>query len=181
LLSVGAVRVPQRAFPDFAEHTNERLHMKNINDCKQWIESHMDVVIDLVRMYLGVGLFAKGLYFLMHQGELSKLLEGTNNVAFAQGALAHYVIPAHLVGGLLLAMGLLTRLAALSQIPILIGAVLYVWLPKMLFIEQRQNLEFSALVLFLLVLIFVYGAGRLSLDHLITKKESRQLHAHPAG
>ena len=152
--------------------------MKNINDCRRWIESHMDIVIDLVRMYLGVGLFVKGIYFLMHQGELKKLLEGADNLAFGQGAVAHYIIPVHLVGGLLLAIGLLTRLAALAQIPILIGAIFYIWLPEVLVFEQRQNLEFSALVLFLLTLIFVYGAGRFSLDYLITRKESRQTQAH---
>ncbi|PYK98967.1 MAG: DoxX family protein [Verrucomicrobia bacterium] len=167
-----------RAFSDLAERTNERPIMKNINECRRWIETHTDIVIDLVRMYLGVGLFVKGLYFMMHQGELARLLEGADNVAFAQGAVAHYVIPVHLVGGLLLAMGLLTRLAALAQIPILLGAIFYYWLPGVLFIEQRQNLEFSALVLFLLTLIFVYGSGRFSVDYLITKKESRQPQAH---
>src|ERR1041385_5604538 len=115
---------------------SQRLLMKNINECKSWMESHMDIVIDLVRMYLGIGLFIKGLYFLLRQEELKRLLEGADNAAFAQGAIAHYVIPAHLAGGLLLALGLLTRLAALSQIPILLGAVFYVWLPKVLFVEH---------------------------------------------
>jgi len=155
--------------------------MKNINECKRWIESHMDIVIDLVRIYLGIGLFVKGLYFVMHQEALKKFLEGAENLAFAQGLVAHYVIPVHLVGGLLLALGLLTRLAALSQIPILAGAVFYIWLPNVLFFEQRQNLEFSALVLFLLALIFVYGAGRFSVDHLLTKKESHPAQAHSAA
>jgi len=155
--------------------------MKNINDCKQWIQSHVDVVIDLVRMYLGVGLFAKGLYFVMHKEEMQKLLEGAENVVFAQGAVAHYVIPVHLVGGLLLAIGLLTRLAALAQMPILIGAVFYVWMPRVLFFEQRQNFEFAALVLFLLALIFVYGGGRLSVDQLITKKVRPDLQPQSAA
>ena len=154
--------------------------MKNANDCKRWIDSHMDIVIDLVRIYLGIGLFVKGLYFLMHQGELRKLLEGSDNVAFAQGALAHYVIPVHLVGGALLALGLLTRLAALAQIPILMGAIFYVWLPEVLFFEQRQSLEFSALVLFLLTLIFAYGAGRFSVDHHLAKKEKYEQAASTA-
>jgi len=155
--------------------------MKNITDCKAWMDSHKDIVVDLIRIYLGVALFAKGLYFMMHKEALSKLLEGADTMAFVQGAVAHYVIPAHLVGGLLLALGLLTRLAALSQIPILLGAVFYVWLPKVLFVEQRENFELSVLVLFLLGLIFVYGAGRLSVDHLLTRKENRQLEAHSAA
>ena len=154
--------------------------MKNINDCKQWIQSHVDIVLDLIRMYLGVGLFVKGLYFLMNKEEMQKLLEGADNVVFAQGAVAHYVIPVHLVGGLLLAIGLLTRLAALAQMPILIGAVFYLWMPQVLFFEQRQNFEFAALVLFLLVLIFVYGGGRFSVDHLLTRKEKSDLQPQSA-
>jgi uncharacterized membrane protein YphA (DoxX/SURF4 family) len=155
--------------------------MKNINDCKQWIQSHVDIVIDLVRMYLGVGLFVKGLYFLMHKEEMQKLLEGANNVVFAQGAVAHYVVPVHLVGGLLLAIGLLTRLAALAQMPILIGAVFYVWMPRVLLFEERQSFEFALLVLFLLALIFVYGGGRFSVDHILTRKERSGLQPQSAA
>ena len=155
--------------------------MKNINDCKQWIQSHVDIVIDLVRMYLGVGLFVKGVYFLMHKEEMQKLLEGADNVVFAQGAVAHYVIPVHLVGGLLLAIGLLTRFAALAQMPILIGALFYLWMPQVLFFEQRQNFEFAMLVLFLLALIFVYGGGRFSVDYRLTRKEKRDLQPQSAA
>src|ERR1043166_2368524 len=155
--------------------------MKNITEFKGLLASRMDIVIDLVRIYLGIALFAKGLYFLSHQEALNKLLEGSENLAFAQAAAAHYVIPAHLVGGLLLALGLLTRLAALSQIPILLGALFYVWLPKVVFVEQRQNFEFTALVLFLLVLVSIYGAGRISVDHLLMRKEHRQVHAQSAA
>src|SRR2546429_9479690 len=113
--------------------------MKNINECRRWIESHMDIVIDLVRMYLGIGLFVKGIYFLMHQEELTKLLKGTDNMAFGLGPVAHYVIPIHLVGGLWLAVGLLTRLPALVQIPILFRATIYVWLPEVPFLVPRLD------------------------------------------
>jgi uncharacterized membrane protein YphA (DoxX/SURF4 family) len=66
----------------------------------------------------------------------------------------------------LLALGLLTRLVALVQIPILAGAVFIVHRQDGLF-ALGQSLEFSALVLFLLCVVFVSGAGRLSLDHVI--------------
>jgi uncharacterized membrane protein YphA (DoxX/SURF4 family) len=70
---------------------------------------------------------------------------------------------AHLVGGALLVVGLYTRLAALVQLPVLAGAVLLVhWQNGLL--SANQSLEFSALVLFLLVLVFLFGGGRWSLD-----------------
>lgn len=155
--------------------------MKNLNEWKLWIQNHEDVFKDLVRMYLGVGLFVKGLYFMSHRNELDQLLGQLDNAAFAQAAAAHYVIPVHIVGGLLLAIGLLTRLAALLQIPILLGAVFYVYLPQMALIDPRQNLEFSALVLFLLLLVVAFGPGRLSVDHLLGKKDHTRAPAHSAA
>lgn len=155
--------------------------MKNLNEWKRWFQGHEDLFRDLVRMYLGVGLFVKGLYFMSHRNELDQLLGQLDNAAFAQAAAAHYVIPVHIVGGLVLAIGLLTRLAALLQIPILLGAVFYVYLPQMALIEPRQNLEFSALVLFLLVLVVAYGAGRFSVDHLLGKHDHSHAPAHSAA
>ena len=146
--------------------------MNSINHYKQWMQSHADVGIDLVRMYLGVGLLVKGVHFMSNPDYLTQLLGTSDNTLFVQAAVAHYVIPAHLVGGFLLAIGLLTRLAALSQIPILLGAIFYVHLPKTMLIQPRENLEFSALVLFLLILVFAYGSGQWSVDHYLSKKGS---------
>ncbi len=144
--------------------------MWNLNSYQQWIRTHSDVLFDLVRIYLGVGLILKAVYFLSHREYLQDLLGQAGNMVIVPVAVAHYVIPAHLAGGLLLAVGLMTRLAALAQIPVLLGAIFYIYLPRMVSIEPRQNLEFSALVLFLLVLIFVQGAGRCSVDHYLDRK-----------
>ncbi len=93
------------------------------------------------------------------------MLQASDNAVFLRAAVDHYVIPAHIAGGALLAMGLLARVAALVQIPVLLGAIFYVYLPRAMMLEPRQNLEFTALVLFLMVLIVVFGAGRVSLDN----------------
>ena len=58
----------------------------------------------------------------------------------------------------------LSRIAALVQIPILVGAVFFVHRQDGLF-ALGQSLEFSALVLFLLCIVAIAGAGKLSLDH----------------
>jgi uncharacterized membrane protein YphA (DoxX/SURF4 family) len=155
--------------------------MKSISECKQWFQSHPDVVIDLMRTYLGIGLLIKGIYFLSHRGELDQLLHGADNLAFTQAMVLHCVIPVHLVGGVLLTVGLLTRVAALLQIPILVGAVFYVHLPKLILIGPREGVEFALLVLFLLILIFVFGPGRFSVDHLLFKKEGRRLQPQPTA
>jgi uncharacterized membrane protein YphA (DoxX/SURF4 family) len=131
---------------------------------QRWSDAHADMLADVIRIYLGVGLFIKGMYIMDHRDEILSMVGGTN-FSFAMVAAAHYVIPAHLVGGVLLACGILARWAAAAQIPPLLGAIFYTFLPRFTSLEMRQSLEFTTLVLFLLALIFVFGDGRLSLEH----------------
>jgi uncharacterized membrane protein YphA (DoxX/SURF4 family) len=90
---------------------------------------------------------------------------------FVPLAAAQYVVAAHLCGGILLALGLGTRLAAAVQIPPLIGAVLFVHIGEGL-LTAGQSLEFAALVLAMLSVFAVFGAGQLSLDAWITKRNA---------
>lgn len=124
------------------------------------LEAQRDLVLDALRVYLGAGLFFRGLALLAADTGLQQLAGSTS---LGLSGLTVYVTAAHLVGGLLLAVGLYTRLAALAQLPILAGAVVVVhWQDGLL--SANQSLEFSALVLFLLVLVCTFGSGRWSLD-----------------
>ena len=126
------------------------------------IESNRHLVLDVVRVYLGAGLFFRGLVLALTDTGLQQLTGGAAPSLTTSGV-ALYVMAAHLVGGALLVVGLYTRLAALVQIPVLAGAVLLVhWQHGLL--SANQSLEFSALVLFLLGLVFLFGGGRWSLD-----------------
>jgi uncharacterized membrane protein YphA (DoxX/SURF4 family) len=74
----------------------------------------------------------------------------------------------------MLTIGLLTRLAAVVQLPILCGAMLFVHWRDGLF-TRAQNLEFTLFVLFTLVLVAAYGPGRWSLDyHLFERVKARE-------
>jgi uncharacterized membrane protein YphA (DoxX/SURF4 family) len=132
----------------------------------RWIELRRDLLLDLVRVYLGIGLFVKGLQFLSNREFLASALRDSSQLDFMDAFLAHYIPLAHLGGGLLLAIGLLTRVSALLQLPILIGAVFLVLGRDGLF-AHGQEFQFTCLVLFLLGIIAVGGAGRLSVDHLL--------------
>jgi len=59
------------------------------------------------------------------------------------------------------------------QLPILIGAVFLVHLQEGLF-TRHQNLEFSLLVLFLLVLVFIHGSGRWSVDYYVFQRQQEE-------
>ncbi len=124
------------------------------------LEAHRDLVLDALRVYLGTGLFFRGLALIVTDTGLQQLA-GSSGLGLS--GLTLYVTTAHLVGGVLLVVGLYTRLAALVQLPILIGAVVVVhWQDGLL--SANQSLEFSSLVLFLLLLVCVFGSGRWSLD-----------------
>ena len=150
--------------------------MKDLDHTNHWIKVHGDLFLDLIRIYLGVGLFWKGIYFASHTDELTGLMEQSGNLWLTTGTVAHLVILAHLAGGFFLAIGLITRLAALVQVPVLAAAVIFVHLPRAFrAIESRQSLEFTALVLVLLIMISIYGGGRFSVDFLLAKKENERL------
>src|SRR3954467_8182094 len=131
-----------------------------------WADAHREYWLDVVRIYLGLGLLARGLLLITNTstGYFVDMLARAGQSWLTNGMLLHYVMIAHFVGGALLTLGFLTRLAALVQIPILAGAVFFVHRQDGLF-ALGQNLEFSALVLFLLAMFAICGAGRFSLDY----------------
>lgn len=141
-----------------------------MNRLTSWADAHRSVALDVVRVYLGVGLFARGLVFLVEPESYLDLLPGRSEEAFASLVLLHYVALAHVGGGLLLIGGLLTRLAAAVQIPILFGAAFLVHLPAGL---TDQSFAFAALVLALLVVIAVWGGGPWSLDRVVAEWNER--------
>jgi len=133
------------------------------------LEKHRDIVLDLVRIYLGIGLFVRGILFVTETRGIGTLVD-MSDFSFLSAAVAHYVSFVHLLGGLMLAAGLLTRLSAILQIPILVGAVFLVhWQEGLL--AANQSLEFSALVLFLLVVVLFFGPGRWSADQYVFVRE----------
>jgi len=137
----------------------------NWTEKRAWLNERRDLWIDLLRIYLGIGLFIRGLIFFTHGDQVMfrNFVGETSFQWFGSGVIIHYVILAHLCGGTLLAFGLLTRLAAAVQVPVLVGAVL-VHAPEGIF-ALGQSLPFAALVLVTLLFVIVAGPGRLSVDH----------------
>jgi uncharacterized membrane protein YphA (DoxX/SURF4 family) len=128
------------------------------------------VGLDLIRIYLGVGLMVRGALFISRPEVLLDFLKRSHSW-FVPLALSQYVVAAHLCGGILLALGLGTRLAAAVQIPPLLGAVLFVHIGEGL-LTAGQSLEFATLVLAMLAAFSVFGSGRLSLDSWLAKRNA---------
>jgi uncharacterized membrane protein YphA (DoxX/SURF4 family) len=145
--------------------------MFSVSSYFKWVEGQKGIFVDLVRIYLGIGLVVRGFLFMGQPELLTDSLSRAGDFSSSQSYLMHLVALVHIGGGALLAIGLLTRIAALTQLPILTVAVFGVHLQEGLG-GTGQSLEFSALVLFLLVIIFVRGSGPLSLDQYILERET---------
>jgi len=129
-----------------------------------WFEQHHNYAYSFLRIFVGGALFMRGLLFISDPHKLTQLA-GSEQFFWMYS----YIAIVHLVGGLLLVIGLFTRLAALIQIPILLGAVFFVHLSKG-FLASGQSLELSVLVLFLLIVFFLFGSGDWSFDMKRNKK-----------
>jgi putative oxidoreductase len=140
---------------------------ETIRKLRQWIDAHREDALDALRIYLGFALFAKGIAFIGQMESLTDAVRATE-LGYASGLLAHYVVVAHIGGGLLLGVGLVTRLAAAAQIPVLAGAAVFVHAKGGLF-TPAMTLEFTLLVLFLLVTYTVIGARRWSFDSYLAR------------
>ena len=131
--------------------------------------SKFENAIECIRIYLGIALFFKGIHFMINPQDLVYFLQqGELNVL--ETFISHYVISAHLVGGLLMTVGLLTRVGALIQLPVLTGALILVHSKEVLF-SITQNIELTALVLFLLIIYAIIGSGNISIDHHVVGEE----------
>ncbi len=132
-----------------------------------WLDEYREVAFDLVRIYLGVGLFARGVLFVYERELFMSLLPAGAPEWLVDPAVMTAVALIHIIGGIAIAIGFWTRLATLLQIPVLFGAV---FLSVSGMFSADQSFQLSSLVLFLLVLVLICGSGRWSVDHYIKRK-----------
>jgi putative oxidoreductase len=131
--------------------------MNLVQRVEHWGDTHHPQWVDVVRILLGVFLCYKGIDFLMNMGTMLGLI--TNKMSFGSFSsmlMSNYIAFAHILGGILLILGVLTRFACLIQIPILLGAI---------FIRVDMYRPFSAVllpivVLLLLIYFLIVGNGK---------------------
>jgi len=120
--------------------------------------------MDGLRIFLGLALAIKGIYFIMNMSVVeAEIGDGFGNF---QNVIAWFVILANAVGGMSLALGFATRVAAAVNIIVLAGAVFFVHSAQGLF-GPSADLQFAVFVLVALVLLFWHGSGKYSLDNLV--------------
>lgn len=145
--------------------------MDRLERFENWAESHRENGFEVLRIGVGALLFARGIWWGGHLDGLVSLV-GSATFDVPGVAIAHFVTIAHLVGGLLLMAGLITRVAAGLQLPILAGAVFVEWV-RAAETGHRTDLQLAVLVLLVLALVTLYGGGHWSADHVLTQKALR--------
>ncbi|HMI02696.1 MAG TPA: DoxX family protein [Pedobacter sp.] len=140
--------------------------MTVIQKIEHWGDHHHAKWLDIIRIALGILIFSKGIAIVSNTAALQDLLLQNNVFGFSglmASAALHIVGFVHLVGGILITIGLVTRFAVVIQIPILLCAVFFVNLSNG-FSALNSELWLSLMVLFLLILFWVVGSGPYSVD-----------------
>ena len=128
--------------------------------------------IELLRVYFGLALFMKGIYFIINMKEIFAMI--SYQFPYIDFLLAHYVVLAHIVGGICLAMGLFTRIAAVANIPVLVSAMVFVQ-AKNGVLSTGSELELVVMVLILLLFFAWQGSGVFSVDNYIKLSHQKLL------
>jgi putative oxidoreductase len=136
--------------------------MSLLHQMNEWSSKHHPKWLVVLRAALGLCLFIKGVGFIQNNVILTEIVSQTAIIQKA-GWLNTLIPWLHLLGGAMILVGLFTRFWCLVQIPILIGAILFVNVKQGLFAGE-SDLLFSIIVLILLVFFFIEGGGPLSLD-----------------
>lgn len=134
--------------------------MKAIVRMNKWANAHTTIYLDALRILLGVFLFWKGMQFAGQTDALVHLIQPKDPVP-ATMIFAHYIAMSHLAGGVLVAFGLLTRLALVIQLPVLVGAVIVNFSGTM----HTENLTQASLALAVSLFFVVVGSGKHSVDY----------------
>jgi putative oxidoreductase len=149
--------------------------MNYVQRMEHWGDTHHPKWIDLLRIILGIFLCFKGIEFANNMSSVLNLMTGQVPFSsFMVMILFHYIVFAHLLGGVLLALGMLTRFACIIQLPILLGAIFFINLsPEVM--RPFSELFLSILVLLLLIYFLVVGSGPWSLDKVIQDSNKKDL------
>lgn len=145
--------------------------MTYLERMEYWGDHHHPKYLDILRILTGIFLILKGIEFATDTSALLNLVSG--QVPFSSFMiiiLVHLIIFAHVFGGFLIVLGLLTRVAAMVQIPILLGAIVFV---NWQVLDYFSGFWLALLSLAAVILFTIVGSGPWSVDHAIDEKRLR--------
>ena len=150
--------------------------MTTLQQIRNWSAAHHPRWLVIVRIGLGLFLLAKGINFMRDTTVLDRLLYGSVPLTDNETHWLPLIITwANLLGGFLILIGLWTRLMCLLQLPILIGAVVFINAQKGGFAPESE-LGLAILSLLLAIFFLIEGSGPLSIDGYFDRNRARGSH-----
>jgi uncharacterized membrane protein YphA (DoxX/SURF4 family) len=138
---------------------------------RQFVDLHHPRWIDAFRIALGIAIFIKGIYFINNSEALIEILQNSR-IAGWTFIVEHHVAFTYLVGGILISIGLVTRIAIIFQLPVFFGSV-FCYLTQKGFFSVFSDLAFSIIIFFLLIFFLIWGPGKFSADEIMKKEEQK--------
>ncbi|MES1160597.1 MAG: DoxX family membrane protein [Bacteroidota bacterium] len=136
--------------------------MNLVQRVEHWGDTHHPQWLDIIRIALGIFLCYKGVEFLTNMGTMLGLMTTKMSFgSFTAVLMSNYISFAHILGGILLILGVLTRFACILQIPIMIGAIFFINASPDMY-RPFSQLLLAILVLLLLICFLIVGNGRLA-------------------
>ncbi len=135
---------------------------------ENWADKHHPKWIDYLRILLGIILILKGITLIINREQVILNMEMSSIDIFSFLVTSQYVLVFYIAGGLLVAIGLLTRVIILFQVPILVATIIFIDYHKGLF-ALNSELIYSVLILGLLIFYLIYGSGKFSVDFLLSR------------
>lgn len=145
--------------------------MNYLQRIELWGDSHHSKWLDIVRITLGLFLIYKAISFLMNMSTVMGLIKNMGGSSFSLVLLGQFIVIVHLMGGLLITIGLHTRLACLIQIPILIGAIILLSTSSGTLPVPSLEMFTSVLVLLLLICFLIFGNGPWSFNKMAVEEK----------
>ncbi len=147
--------------------------MNYIYQLEKWGDEHHPKWLALIRIMLGLTIAALTAWYV-HSHRDVRTLMNTGHATLYSSFLAFYMILVGFIGGLLIAVGLITRISILFQLPVLFFAIISPSLREgLLFIYS--NLPFTILLFLLLVFFFIEGSGQVSMDNYLRNHNPEDL------
>jgi len=144
--------------------------MNVVHRIENWGDTHHPKFIDIVRIVLGAFLLWKGISFMENTEYLKQLITDQTVIDVSPAilmSLVYYVMFAHMVGGILIGVGILTRFGCILQIPIVLGAIFLsgIFQDAINYMVWPSVAALAALVIFLIL-----GSGPWSLDRYLAEQ-----------
>ena len=97
-------------------------YTQQFNTFKRFVDLHHPRWMDVIRIFLGIAIFIKGIYFIHNPEALLQILQNSKISGWTL-IVEHHVAFTYLVGGILIAIGLITRIAIIFQLPVFFGSI----------------------------------------------------------